>query len=578
MIPRRGVGPLVALVMALASCGKADPPARTIAPKAAPARPQQKPSALVLPPSGSTPHAEWLESAAANGGDHRLEERGRSFELPKPDAFGMKAAIAKNYAVHADLGVVGPIAFPSGHTYVGLDGDDAVWVGTPSGFLRAADVRAARAGAFEKALPVAANSTLTAFTATKGLVAATDGTALFVTRNGAKRFEKKVYPAIRTIRDIAARADGSLVIVGHAANGSLGIWLTKWGDNPTRTLEDSSFEEGEPRLETHGAVLHVAGCPPVALAADGKRWFITEDDLKRDELAGAWLDPLVTSEYPRTFEPKHRTLVEPGAPVNGSATKTTYACAGGGGAGYGLMRRSGKVLPDCSFAECLVGTTGPEPVQTATRAAFYSDGSCEEGTPDACRTWKRAPQVWHSRIEAPLALPKGCMPEQLLTAGGIGVLLCKGEKKLALHMLDKAGVFHPEGEVAMSYVRDIRIAEDGTIMLEPPCSRAPCSPVAVRMPRPLGDASAWRIVSPSPGAPPPLTHRVLRGGNVLVVTGAGSKMSLWIDRPAQPPLALVEDLELPAAVLDVIVRSDRVLLSTIQRSSWVLTDQGLATP
>jgi hypothetical protein len=573
---------LLALVTAIVACGPAmTAPPTTVARQAAPATTaEKKPPVLLLPPLplGATPNANWLDMTTAGGNDEVLD-RATAVPPPKPDTYGMKAALYKKYAVHEDFGVVGPITLPGGHTYVGLDGEDAVWVGTPGAFMRAADVRAASKGTFASILRAPTGAALTAFTATKGLVAATDGKSLFISRNKGRTFETHVYETIRTILDIAARPDGAMVIVGRDAKDFVGIWLARWGDNPTRTLVESNFDYGDPKLATHGSELHVAGCPPVALAADGTRWFTTEDDLEHEDLAAAWLDPLVISDRPNAFEPKHRTLVEPKAPAKGAVTKTIFQCQGVSH-GFGRIGQSkrGTVLRDCAFAECLVGTTDPAPIHTATRAAFYSDGACQEGAADDCRTWKRAPQVWHSRVPEPLTIPKGCLPDQLISAGGIGVLVCKGEQKLSLHTLDKAGVFHSEGDVPLHYVRHLSIADDGTIMITEGCAKAPCTRVAVRMPRPLGDASAWRMVSHAGGTPPPLTHRVLRGGNVLFATGSGSKMSLWIDRPAQPPLAFVQDIELPASVIDIVVKADRIVLSTVKTATWVLTDQGLAAP
>jgi hypothetical protein len=128
-----------------------------------------------------------------------------------------------------------------------------------------------------------------------------------------------------------------------------------------------------------------------------------------------------------------------------------------------------------------------------------------------------------------ITLPDGCAPRQLLSAGGLGVLLCAADADASeIYVAGQSGGWAKESTVASSGPYAISQAADGTILLDGdrPLVRAPVK---------IGEGSAWREVAVEADD---LTRRVLDGGRVLVAGhGAGDKLALYLDGGKRDALA-----------------------------------------
>lgn len=488
----------------------------------------------------------------------RLDGYGFSRFGKSPSSFGTKAALfqSEGLALHAEHGLVGPIAFPAEAKVVALDGDDAVWVGTKGALSRAADVLDAKKGKFQKvlALPFAVD-----FAVTAGMVVAADARTLHVTKNGGQSFTKVTPKVDVTIEQVFARADGLLAIEGNDKAGESVLLLAKDGT----TFVPSKFRPT--RLMQSGAYLFGHGCPGAILSSDGITWNRWEHDYGTPVDGSPWGAALQPSSYPRAFDvSKYPTLASPAAPepAKEGITGTPGKCGGGGsGIGFGGGGRGRRRGGACIGASCIRASIGDEPRATSTQVAFYGDGVCERDAKGACKPkWKREPHVWLNSSKGPIELPTGCSAIRLLSAGGIGVLFCEKDTQTSnVYTIAKDGVFQAEGTVPAFAIDAVTIATDGTLVVHPVCGEKGqgesglCPGALVRSPSALGAANAWRQTQKG------FAYRVLPGGAVLVIGGDTSTVTFSIDRAGKsqswgPSVVLVADL------VDVEVLKDRVVL------------------
>jgi len=523
-----------------------------------PAPPKPGNGPPLAPPIKYAATPSWREADKPGWGRRIDSQWRRSGE--HPIAVGVRAALFEDgRAVHDDYGVV-TLAYPKGHTHRMLDGDDAVWVGTKDSFLRANDVLAAKKGAFTKVLAI---PYATDFAVTKGLAVAADSTTLHISHDGGKTFTKLKPSGDLTIENVFARADGLIAVEGLDKAGEHAVWIAKDG----KTFVASKLQP--PSVGQTGSYLFAYGCPGGVLSSDGVTWNAWEGEYSAPLSFDAWGMPLVPSSWPRPFSAaKLANLIDPPAPAPSKDTVTGKpgACNKGGlgGVAMGLGRRGYRRGGACVGAACVRASLGDDPKSTETEVGLYGDGLCERDEKGLCvkGPWKRAP---HAAINsgAPIDLPAGCDPTRMLTAGGIGVLVCAGVGKTALYTIAKDGVFREEATLPMSIEPDdVTIAPDGTLLVHPVCGAkgqgvtGPCPKALVRAPRPLGAKDAWREVSRG------LAYRVLGNGAVLIVASGKDpqRFSLFVEGPGNIETTIATELFVAGDLLDVRVEKDRIVI------------------
>jgi len=546
--------------------GKEPPPAPKLA-SGAPILPSMKPS----------PTPSWREPEF--GYARRIDSQWRSLRT-SPSSVGVRAALfeREGKAFHEDHGVIA-IAWPKDHKFLALDGDDAVWVGTKDAFLRAADVHAAKKGAFQKvlALPYAA-----AFDVSKGIAVAADSSTLHISRDGGKTFSKLVPKADIAIEHVYARGDGLIAIAGLDKSGEYALWIAKDG----QTFAPSRFQPKS--VGQMGSYLYENGCPGAILSSDGVTWNAWEEEYGAPLSFDGWGEPLVPKSWPRAITTvKMNNLIDPPAPApsakNAITGKPGVCNKGSGGVGMGGGGRGHRRSGACVGAACIRGALGPEPKETATEVGLYGDGACTRDEKGLCTKapWKRKPHV-AVNLGAPIDLPADCEPDRLLTAGGIGVLFCTKDDGTVVHTINKEGVFRLEAKLSTKFeVDDLTIASDGTLVAHPNCGSKTegetgvCPPALIRAPKPLGASDAWR---PSTAG---FAYRVLPGGAALVIAKGSDveRFSLFVDAAGAPPKLFAKDLPVLGDLLDVELAKEQLVvteqITTRKPTKWYVAPDGL---
>ncbi|WP_438019813.1 hypothetical protein WMF18_12425 [Sorangium sp. So ce315] len=635
---------------ALAPASVAIPPAPPDAPVHAggePDGPPVDPSAPLTLPAAAMPPAPWLEPPLGEQerawaernlfSDHRevaLGARVAVFAAPgdaggavggaaggaapgaaaagaagAPGAAGAAGAPAVGpFAVHADLGVIGPLKLPAGFTWVGLAGerDDALYVATPDGALhRAADVRAAlRPDGFE---PRGSVPGATVWDASGGLIAAAAGERVSVSSDEGRTFTSAVVAPGKAVRAVFVRPDGALVARVSAAGApsrgrpappgraappaspappgrppppaSPAAADTFVSSDRGQTWSRSTFQ---PRAVERAGSWIWNGDPvcPAVLSRDGRTWTRAASvDLLYDHatFGGAlYLSTAIRAREPGAL----RSALVPQAPApppsRAAAVGREPPCKDDGAAGVvnsGLM----GYRADCEGALCLLEDVPPRPPPTRTRIAAFGDGRCDPARVPpggACAAHLVRPPTFavvdqRAAAVTPVAAPDGCaQPVALRNAAGVGVLVCRAAGGgAALFARGAAGPWRAEGAHAVpaDAIEHIVAAPDGTLLLlaETPLASAPRrAPLQalVRSPLPLGAPQAWRrVVVPDGVAALPAP-----GGAALLASSpaasAGARLDVSLDRPDRPLLALARGIEVPNDLTDIEVQDGRVRL------------------
>jgi len=95
------------------------------------------------------------------------------------------------------------------------------------------------------------------------------------------------------------------------------------------------------------------------------------------------------------------------------------------------------------------------------------------------------------------SVPAGCVPRRLLTARGLGVLVCERGDVIDIHAMDATRGWRWEASFP-SWARDLErlgIAADGTLVLTTACQAPPPCTGVVRRPWPVVRPGAWWIAS-----------------------------------------------------------------------------------
>jgi hypothetical protein len=228
----------------------------------------------------------------------------------------------------------------------------------------------------------------------------------------------------------------------------------------------------------------------------------------------------------------------------------------------------------CSGAAYLTGALDPEPPSRFSLALF-GDGACARADADpdttidhACNEGApltRTPRVaildreeGTMRAAAP---PPGCRPERLLSAGGVGVVLCAAAGGASVYVADRSGAWQPEGALRLVAHEgtSLSAAPDGTLLLRVAWDDATSRRAFVRSPRPLGDAGAWRAVDLA-GA---FELRVDVGGAVIVLgTASRAPSPGWFtvarDAPGEPRRPLSGRIPIEGTLHDAAIEGRRV--------------------
>ncbi|MGK3964607.1 hypothetical protein WMF38_10575 [Sorangium sp. So ce118] len=619
------------LALLAASCGRAAGPAPAAvapvsiaippAPVEPPARPAVDPPAAAVDPSAplalpaaAIPPAAWLEPPLLE------PERARAdrdlFSGHREIALGTRVAVfaatgdgagaagtagaavgaagtavaatgsgVGPFAVHAELGVVGPLKLPARSTWVGVAGlrGDALYAATPEGALhRAAEVRAAlRPDGFE---PRGSVPGATAWDAAGGLVAAAAGERVSVSADEGRSFTSAVVAPGKTVRAVLVRPDGVLaaVVEGPARGQRPAAPDTFLSSDRGRTWARSPFQ---PRAIERAGSWIWNGDPvcPAVLSRDGRAWTraAPAELLYGRPTFGAalYLSTAIRAHAAGSL----RSAVAPPAPEpparGAAAVGREPPCKAddeGGGVVSGI---TGGYGASCEGALCLLSSVPPRPPPTRTSVATFGDGVCDAARVPpggACAAHLARPPTFAVVDRAagtvtPVAAPEGCpQPVALRSAAGVGVLICRGGGGGAA-LFVRAGAQGPwraEGEHAIpaETVGQLVAAPDGTLLLlgpKPPASAASADRrepllALVRSPLPPGAPQAWRRVA----APDGVAVLPAPGGAALLASSpaasAGGRLDLALDRAGHPVLALAREVEVSQNLVQMALRDGRV--------------------
>lgn len=554
------------------------------------------PSEPVMIPVIVAAPAPWLETPAQGPlDDNPLGD-------PVLTNYGAQAAIltsaAGSFAVHDKHGVIGPLLVPPGTADVLLGGpNDAVYAAAKDGSLqRAKDLSTAgRPGGFEARAGVPG---ATIWEASGGFIAAARGAAVHVSTDEGRSFRASVPAAGRPVVDVLVRHDGVIAaLVEMPAKSSKNKKATAAEESPRRlflsrdegrTWQPSAFQPREVYREGAWIWNGEERCPAV-LSKDGRQW-TTSADIGLIEARYRWMDSMILYPFVRA-RPASRSVTSfeppaPDAPAPGrAATGAERGCrdpndhgasigsvigvlnGGGGGSGSGGT---------CKGATCLRGTHGDEPPTPRTRYFIFGDATCAAKDADRdgeCRpgaplirppTFAIIDQMDGTVTTAPS--PAGCRrPVHVLSAGGVGVLLCQERDGSSIFTKRAGSAWQPEGTLPIKpeLLTHLSMAGDGTLLLEPGSSMGGMRMLPnafVRSPKPLGQASAWRPLQSADA----VAFRVLAGGAVLVAaapgTSAGKLLDLSVVRDGEPPLDLVRGVEIDQNLLELHIEDGRVVV------------------
>jgi hypothetical protein len=468
------------------------------------------------------------------------------------------------FALHRKHGVVGPLAVTEA-SWVGLDDRGRVLAAREGGaLLRAADVLAARAA--EGFAEVAKVAGALAWDASGEWIAVATKGGVLVSGDGARSF--RVVGEVRGATRVWVRGDGA--VAAQSGDTLPHTWLAAPGKRFARPRGDL------PALTRVGGWIGAGEPCAIALSSDGQRFAA----LPR------WIGPEERSEWARALLPTSevvastRDFVESPAEPPPPAPPSRQADWTGCGLGipqlaHLLPAPSGSAAPASSGAAAVSGVLDEEPTPAAKAVALFGDGLCDpadedHASPGTCRAGaplQRLPSVALIDREADTvavgALPPGCTPQRLFTAGGVGVLVCEplaAPEEAPLFLADVTGRWQSEGTLRLGgrSADALRLAPDGTLLLRAGWADPASRRAFVRRPLALGEPRAWREVDVRGAA----EVRVDVGGGLLLVLPEGAPLpnmvSLALDTPAAPRRPLVERAVLPGALLDVAIVGRRV--------------------
>ena len=227
----------------------------------------------------------------------------------------------------------------------------------------------------------------------------------------------------------------------------------------------------------------------------------------------------------------------------------------------------GAATSPCELAECVRGTTDPEPELTRTQLSL-APGRCNGADADATGACRVGAVGTHpgdavlADLEARgvrfLAPPTGCIPARASAIGGLPLLVCAGETA-ALWAATPEGGWRSEGTlpVPARELGAVALASDGTVLVRASWSDAARRRAFVRAPRAAGDGSAWRELALGDA----LEVRVAPRGGALFLRALDGGRALAIELDAVSGRSVITPrVALTAHVVDVSVERTKLVL------------------
>ena len=594
--PRATAGHVTKLSLALLalSCRSA-PPERADVTEASPSAVIALPDEPLRFEVGAWSAPDWLKPLSASALT-TTPQLGPSQMI----AFGERVSVHRTskglLAVDAELGVVGPIALPAQSTWVGVDGEDQIWVGRheDGALFRAASAKAAsRTEAFELVLTL---PEARAWDASGPFVVVATPSRVLLSSDQGRSFVERAVKKLDTLFQIYVRGDGVLVAQGESATSRARpeeLPETLISTDGGLSWRSSPYQPG--KLERRGSWIWSGDITCVAaLTVDAKAWSADPD---LSDLPG-WRDPreamlsLTDALYAVPFDgPIASTMTPAPAPNAPPYHEGVVASCQDPilespleveAPGRDASRRGPREQP-CQGVECLRGAA-PEAPRAAREIYLLADATCRwpKGLPARAREpscsapgalVERAPHVvtWDHEDDVMImeAAPKGCIPERVFNARGLHLIACReasGARLLARRAEETEGLWHEEARITSraATLSSLSMSQDGTLILHGFCDRDRCAPSYLRQPLAAGAVQAWSQVALP--AELLLTAIPLPGGNALVAARpAGDQRSRlelwWVDRGDSIRRALeVDGIEEPLRAMHVSEQLDEVTL------------------
>lgn len=538
----------------------------------------------ISPPA--RPPVPWLEPAATQLVTPRLG--------PGPMiVFGEHVSLHRTshgmIAVHARDGVIGPVELPPKSTWVGVDGEDHIWVGRFSDgkVWRAQSASAARtAEAFVEVMTIPGAR---AWDASGPYVAIATAEAITLsTDHGATWKERKV-AGLDRILQIYVRGDGVIVAQGEneaSRELDLGLPSTWISTNRGISWALSPYQPG--KLERDGTWIWSGDSTCVAtLTDDGKAWSANPDlsGLPGEHDPREHMLSLTYTLHAPSRQAQIATTLTPSAPRNAPPLHQGIVATCQDPIMSGVMREEpfkmpgqerGPRLDPCQHGACLRGFT-LEPTRSAHEMYLLADAQCQwpEGiSPQqdpACRAQgarvERVPHLvlWDRSTDSMEmdVMPEGCTPERILNTRGLHVLLCRAGEETNLWTRSATTRWAQEAilDRPAHTIAQISSSEDGTIVLHGACTPDACEPSYIRQPRASGIQELWAAIE----VPQSLTVLPLNAGHAIVASLRGddtTSISLWFVEQgvSLTPLLDIHDIEEPVYALSTTNNSSNLLL------------------
>ncbi len=594
--------PMRALALGLFAlgCSSAPPPARAPKPTTVSVAPPEKsPDPEPPPPTGPVvldvegERARWLDPPTPVQG--RKQYVYDSLLAAGDRASVAKSSVGEHFGFDEAGGVVGPLELPAGTKRVLFGPGDSLLVVTNDGRLLAApSVHAAKSAQAFEARTAPAGAVV--WDSAGDYLVASDGKQVHLSRDGGKSWTVTKSAAWGTLRTVLVRFDGVMAVQGGPAKTP----LTFLSRDDGKSWQRSAFQPE--RISRSGAFIwsDVWNCTAV-LSENGSTWSKGGDELWRFRSARSWTASLSTGTTPEGFiVGAHRTLSDPpppkvpgakdrrtgrGCPKPAALSKvktagilgvlssgdssmfarleeggTGFGAIGGlSGAGLGGIGYSGRGPTDptpgsCRGAGCLRPPLS-EPTKTRTRFELYRDGRCAAGsTGKTCSgAFERLPHVAildDSTGKRRVAeLPAGCRPMSIVSAAGLGILICSTSGGVKLYSADSSGSFRDEGTLSDSTMTTwpFSVGTDGTLLFHEACAeKKPCRAL-VRRPVSPGESGAWRELKLGGAA----GYRVLSRGRALGVLANDKALDFVLSEPGKSEAVLVRGIALEGDLMDV---------------------------
>lgn len=533
-------------------------------------------------------------------------------------SYGTHAALlgrrSQVFAVHDELGVVGPLAMPEGFVWAGLAHGDQVFAADRRGRLFVAESVAKARERLMQMNVISSGAARSGLVGTAAqawdsageyIVAALEST-LFVSKDGGATFRTSVpMPGLR-IENVYARSDGVIVVMGETpAQRDLAAEVQrllreqqKKGDRgavtldvprqvaelrtlvsvdegrhftmpkfqPTAIYREGMWLTGEPVERTKRNTAGDTEWAPIpALSRDG-RWIEGAEIPRR----ASWTEAVAWTPRSRGAPRRARaTATDPPPPTGPDPAGTEH----GAGQVVTLDELYGDQRPfDCASPACVRGVERVEIASARWEYGVLSDGECARGGSSACAPEQpllRAPKIAiYDKVLDRVTVaepPSDCDPIQISGARAAAVLVCRersGTRRTKLYLGGARGEWKEETalDAPPEAIAPADVATDGTIVVATTCEpKVPCE-AWVRTAQAPSNAVRWRHVL-IPGA---VAYRAAPHATALAIVPVGAdRFDLVADTPFWGPpheTVLLRSAPLPGRLRQVSTEGSRLNL------------------